>query len=223
MLPTEISSWCKFVEMEINFSGWEAVEEKRGLRTAQEPTSGRVYTMFHGTYLKNAEEIIANGFQRSRDGLLGAGVYVSRNIDKAKCYPHQADKKDAVVFKLSVRVGKVKRIDSNNHPLQKTWHLEYDCAWVPPNSGITSIKSGREEDCVWDPARIQVGDIACCIDDETRHKLRRQIKTKRRAEGGSGCICHQASSTGPHPLQNCWKCNKQICPFQKKHECPNLC
>uniref|UniRef100_A0A8C1GL74 Grass carp reovirus (GCRV)-induced gene 2o n=1 Tax=Cyprinus carpio TaxID=7962 RepID=A0A8C1GL74_CYPCA len=120
---------------------------------------GRVYTMFHGTHLTNAKTIIDKGFERSKDGLLGPGVYVSRNIEKAKCYPLNADKKDKVVFKLRVRAGKVKKIDCDNHPLQKSWHINgYDSAWVPPNSNISSIKSGREEDCVWDPKRISVVD-----------------------------------------------------------------
>ncbi len=72
--------------------------------------------------------------------------------------PTKTDKMDKVVFKLRVRVGKVKKIDSDNHPLQKTWHSNgYDCVWVPPNSSIATIKSGREEDCVWDPKRHQRG------------------------------------------------------------------
>uniref|UniRef100_A0A4W5JUA0 Uncharacterized protein n=1 Tax=Hucho hucho TaxID=62062 RepID=A0A4W5JUA0_9TELE len=35
----------------------------------------------------------------------------------------------------------------------KTWHDEgYDSAWVPPNCGM--VKSGLDENCVWDPNRI---------------------------------------------------------------------
>lgn len=204
--------------MEIFFSGWKAIEEKEGLRADQLPTDGRVYTMFHGTHLKYAKDIINNGFKKSRDGLLGPGVYVSRNIDKAKSYPLNTDKKDSVVFKLKVRVGKVKKIDCDNHPLQKTWHLEYDCAWVPPNCGMSAIKSGREEDCVWDPSRIEVVGVVCCLDDETRHYLRRLIKSKRSVM--LGCVCGQVTPTGPlHPLQECWACNERICPFQRLHKC----
>uniref|UniRef100_A0AAY4E031 PARP catalytic domain-containing protein n=1 Tax=Denticeps clupeoides TaxID=299321 RepID=A0AAY4E031_9TELE len=123
----------------------------------QEPRSGRVYTMYHGTHTRDAPAIISRGFRRSADGLLGAGVYVSRNIRKAECYPLGAHQNDRVVLKLSVRVGRVKRIDRDHHPQQKSWHQDgYDCAWVPPNCGVSAIKSGREEDCVWDPGRIAV-------------------------------------------------------------------
>ncbi|KAG7484808.1 hypothetical protein MATL_G00054790 [Megalops atlanticus] len=173
--------------------------------------------MYHGTHLKHAKVIITQGFQRSTDGLLGAGVYISRNIEKAKCYPLNVDKKDKVVFKLRVQVGKVKKIDCDNHPMQKSWHQNgYDCAWVPPNCGISTIKSGREEDCVWDPSRITIVDVACCMDDSTRADLRKLVKSQRRAEGVCN-RCHQDESSGLHPIQSCWECGKDICPFQHKH------
>ncbi|XP_051526630.1 uncharacterized protein LOC127425047 [Myxocyprinus asiaticus] len=203
----------------VSFSGWTAVKDRKSLSADQEPKSGREYTMYHGTYLKNAKNIINNGFVPSKDGLLGAGVYISRNIEKAKCYPLKTDKNDKVVFKLKVCIGKVKKIDCDNHPLQKTWHQKgYDCAWVPPNSNITSIKSGREEDCVWDPKRITVIDVACCVDDHKRKELRQLIRSQRKT---SGChLCHQDTSDGPHDVQTCWACGDKICPFQRKHVCP---
>ncbi|KAK1876996.1 putative arabinosyltransferase A, partial [Dissostichus eleginoides] len=44
------------------------------------------------------------------------------------------------------------------HPKQKTWHDDgFDTAWVPPNCGM--VKSGLEEDCVWDPSRIKILEI----------------------------------------------------------------
>ena len=49
----------------------------------------------------------------------------------------------------------IKRVDSANHPMQKTWMiLGYDTAWVPPHCGM--VPSGLEEDCVFDPRRISV-------------------------------------------------------------------
>lgn len=209
----------KRMEKEVSFCGWKAMKDRsKSLAENQEPKSGRSYTMFHGTLLKTAKTIINSGFVPSKDGLLGAGVYVSRNIDKAKCYPPHTDKNDKVVFKLKVRVGKVKKIDCDNHPLQKSWHSNgYDCAWVPPNSNISTIKSGREEDCVWDPKRIQLIDVACCVDHEKRKELRRLIRSKLKPEGCE--LCHRSTSDGDHDIQSCWECNKQICPFQEKHVC----
>ncbi|XP_016327796.1 GCRV-induced gene 2o [Sinocyclocheilus anshuiensis] len=202
----------------VSFCGWKAVKDRtKSLSENQEPKSGREYTMFHGTHLKNAETIINEGFEPSIDGMLGPGVYVSRNIAKAKCYPHKTDKNDKVVFKLRVRAGKVKKIDRDNHPLQKTWHSNgYDCAWVPPKSNISAIKSGREEDCVWDPKRISVVDVACCVDDAKRWELRRMIRSKFKTGGCS--LCHLDASDG-HDVQPCWECQEDICPFQGKHTC----
>lgn len=209
------------MEREVSFCGWKAVKDRsKSLSENQEPKSGRVYTMFHGAHLNNATAIINTGFVPSKDGLLGAGVYVSRNIDKAKCYPLNTDVNDKVVFKLRVRVGKVKKIDCDGHPLQKSWHSNgYDCAWVPPNSNISTIKSGREEDCVWDPSRIEVIGVACCVDNDKRKGLRRLVRSKLKNKGSDCDLCHRDTSDEDHDIQLCWECKKQICPFQGKHVC----
>lgn len=200
------------------FSGWRAVEDSKTLSENAEPKSGRLYTMYHGTHINNAEDIIRNGFKPSSSGMLGKGVYVSRNIKKAMCYPLRTDKSDRVVFKLKVSVGKVKRIDCDNHPLRTTWHNHgYDCAWVPPNSNISVIKSGREEDCVWDPSRITMVDVACCMDEGKRRKLRSLIRSQ---VGGNVCSsCHQSSPDLPHDMRDCWACGSRICPYQNEHVC----
>eukprot|EP00418_Pyrodinium_bahamense_P003734 CAMPEP_0179016408 /NCGR_PEP_ID=MMETSP0796-20121207/3300_1 /TAXON_ID=73915 /ORGANISM="Pyrodinium bahamense, Strain pbaha01" /LENGTH=109 /DNA_ID=CAMNT_0020712089 /DNA_START=89 /DNA_END=418 /DNA_ORIENTATION=+ len=104
--------------------------------------------MYHGTSEASAKQIERFGFLRSSDGMLGAGVYVSRDVEKARKYGD-------VVLRLQVNVGRVKRINYQGHPLQKTWHAAgYDTAWVPPLCGMVS--SGMEEDCVFDPGRITV-------------------------------------------------------------------
>lgn len=119
------------------------------------PQNGNVYTMYHGTSEDGARAIIAKGFKQSTDGMLGPGVYVSRDINKASKYPLDLPRHERVVLKLEVRVGRVKKIDRQGHPLQKTWHDEgYNTAWVPPNCGM--VPSGQEEDCIWNPKRVKV-------------------------------------------------------------------
>lgn len=116
------------------------------------------YIMYHGTTMKAAQKIKRYGFICSADGMLGPGVYVSRSFKKAACYPKRAKGHKLAVLKLSVRVGRVKKIDRQDHHLQKSWHQAgYDTAWVPPNCGM--VKSGRQENCVWDPKRIRVLSI----------------------------------------------------------------
>uniref|UniRef100_A0A3Q3F079 PARP catalytic domain-containing protein n=1 Tax=Labrus bergylta TaxID=56723 RepID=A0A3Q3F079_9LABR len=124
-----------------------------------EPVSGRRYVMYHGTTSQAARSIMATGFQQSAGGMLGPGVYLSRVLDKASRYPIKHPEHDRVVIKVVVNVGRVIAINYQGHPRQKTWHdyrygEVFDTAWVPPRCGMVS--SGLEEDCVWDPNRIQI-------------------------------------------------------------------
>ncbi|KAM3597452.1 uncharacterized protein V6R79_004789 [Siganus canaliculatus] len=119
------------------------------------PVDEQIYVMYHGTTSQNAQMILATGFHQSSGGMLGRGVYLSRDLDKASRYPIDHPEHDRVVIKVVVNVGRVISINYQGHPLQKTWHnYGYDTAWVPPKCGM--VKSGLEEDCVWDPRRIQI-------------------------------------------------------------------
>lgn len=143
------------------------------LQSDNQPNDGRIYVMYHGTTTSAAENIIKNGFRQSEDGMLGRGVYVSRDKDKALRYPLN-DQTDQVVLKLRVNVGKVIKIDCKNHPWRKTWHDHgYDTAWVPAYCGV--VKSGLEEDCVWDPKRIKVVAITK-VPPQHQHHLVNLIK-----------------------------------------------
>lgn len=111
--------------------------------------------MYHGTTSSNAKAILLSGFRQSSGGMLGPGVYLSRDLLKASRYPIDHPEYDRVVIKVKVSVGKVVRINYQGHPLQKSWHDQgYDTAWVPARCGM--VKSGLEEDCVWDPERIKI-------------------------------------------------------------------
>uniref|UniRef100_A0A8K9WV13 PARP catalytic domain-containing protein n=1 Tax=Oncorhynchus mykiss TaxID=8022 RepID=A0A8K9WV13_ONCMY len=113
------------------------------LDTGEHPEDQRTYVMFHGTSVEAAD-------------MLGAGVYVTRDIQKACKYPLGVSNSKRRVLKVRVDVGKVKIIDQQDHPMQKTWHTEhgYDTAWVPP--GVDMVESNRQENCVYDPKRIKV-------------------------------------------------------------------
>ncbi|XDV38734.1 hypothetical protein PO909_008081 [Leuciscus waleckii] len=125
-----------------------------------EPTEGNVYRMYHGTSREAAEKIKVYGFKPSSIGMLGPGVYLSRDLQKASRYPLELHENQRVVLRVLVNVGRVKKIDRKGHPLQKTWHDHgYDTAWCPPNCGM--VRSGLEEDCVWDPKRITVTGEIC--------------------------------------------------------------
>ncbi|XP_035985775.1 uncharacterized protein LOC118559161 [Fundulus heteroclitus] len=122
---------------------------------SEDPADDRTYIMYHGTTQEYAQKIHQKGFERSKAGMLGPGVYLSRDLQKASRYPINCPEEDRVVIKVKVNVGKVKAINCQNHPMQKTWHQNgYDTAWVPPNCGM--VKSGLEENCVWEPSRIKI-------------------------------------------------------------------
>uniref|UniRef100_A0A8C2KDS8 Grass carp reovirus (GCRV)-induced gene 2g n=1 Tax=Cyprinus carpio TaxID=7962 RepID=A0A8C2KDS8_CYPCA len=111
------------------------------LQSYTAPEEGKVYIMYHGTSI-----------QASADGMLERGVYLSRDLKKA-------------IVRVKVNVGRVKKIDKQGHPLQKTWHDHgYDTAWCPPKCGMVS--SGLEEDCVWDPKRITDIDLISPVQEE---------------------------------------------------------
>ncbi len=127
------------------------------LQSYIEPVCGQVYIMYHGTTREAAEQIKVSGFRQSSDGMLGRGVYLSRDVQKASRYPLNLPESQRVVLRVRVDVGKVKKIDHQGHPLQKTWHDEgYNTAWCPPNCRM--VPSGLEEDCVWETNRITVID-----------------------------------------------------------------
>lgn len=128
------------------------------LESYEAPGDHRLYTMYHGTSQQAAAVILREGFRQSCDGMLGQGVYLTRDLQKASAYPQHLPVSERVVLRVMVNVGRVKRIDHQGHPLQKTWHYHgYDTAWCPPNCGM--VPSGLEEDCVWDPSRITVIDV----------------------------------------------------------------
>ncbi|KAI4899736.1 hypothetical protein NFI96_002198 [Prochilodus magdalenae] len=130
----------------------DLLEFALGLLTSTDKNGYKTYVMFHGTTLRNALQILLYGFVPSRDGMLGPGVYVSRSFQKASAYPKcLRPGEEKVILQLSVLVGRVKKIDYQGHPLQKTWHQAgYDTAWVPPNCGMLWVSMGFTSD-VWVP------------------------------------------------------------------------
>ena len=127
----------------------------------EQPNCNKTYVMYHGTTRTNATAIQRNGFKQSADGMLGCGVYLSRDLQKASRYPIDPALPDSerVVFRVKVNVGNVIKINYQGHPRQNNWHKRrygevFDTAWCPPDCGMT--KSGLEEDCVWDPSRIKI-------------------------------------------------------------------
>uniref|UniRef100_A0A3Q3AGV8 Grass carp reovirus (GCRV)-induced gene 2p n=3 Tax=Kryptolebias marmoratus TaxID=37003 RepID=A0A3Q3AGV8_KRYMA len=206
------------------------------LGASQEPKDRGVYTMYHGTSVANARLIIANGFQQSQKGMLGKGVYVSRDRKKAERYPLNNSPSDRVVLELHIRVGRVKRIDIDNHPMQYTWSSQgYDTAWVPPNCGMKAVPSGLSEDCVFDPQRVKVVGIAKAPDNvlaELKQLVANSLRSTSGADSGAASsgaaaaaadmcsVCRRKQQqSSPHVRLQCWGCGQNICTLMIKHVC----
>lgn len=217
--------------MSLPYFGWEVIYDKDSssvkLRPAQQPEDRGIYTMYHGTSVANARSIIAQGFRQSETGMLGKGVYVTRDRTKAQRYPLKGHDSDRVVLKLRVRVGRVKRIDKDNHPMQFSWSINgYDTAWVPPNCGMKAVPSGLEEDCVFNPNNIKVVGIAKAPNDGVFAELQQLLRSPSSGNvRGAGLlhnvcqICKKSLQESPHVTQPCWGCGKNICWLMPKHFC----
>ena len=104
--------------------------------------------MYHGTSSSNARSILQGGFRPSSGGMLGPGVYCSRDINKARNYGD-------TVIRVRVDVGRVKVIDCASDRDSSWQSGAYDTAWVKPG-----VQPSGEEDCVKNPNRIDVLGIA---------------------------------------------------------------
>ncbi|XP_038635346.1 uncharacterized protein LOC119954306 [Scyliorhinus canicula] len=212
--------------MALTFFGWETIyDNNHHLLSNQEPKNGTEYIMYHGTTVSNARSIIQTGFRQSSKGMLGPGVYISRDKEKAKRYPISSPS-DRVILVLKVQVGKVKIIDKENHPMAKTWYQQgYDTAWVPPNCGMRNVPSGLEEDCVWDPQRIRVVDVINSPNPGTTQQLKDLLQARSysnpapESETAEHCGVCKSTMAPPHLLQTCWGCGQTICPFMGSHFC----
>lgn len=208
----------------MRFSGWRVEDSEysfhRGsLKVKQKPRKRGTYTMFHGTTAANARLIIANGFQQSQGGLLGMGVYVTRDVLKACHYPKNSKLTERVVLKLRVRLGKCKEIRDDNDPLLTSWSQNgFDSAWVPPDANMAAVPSGLQENCVFDPSRVEVVAIARAHTSALEKELRGLLE--EHADGRVCSVCRRETHRDvPHDVQRCWACHQDICILMIEHKC----
>ena len=97
---------------------------KRPVLTHTDPDGfhHQFFVMYHATKASNVESILANGFRESTGGMLGPGLYVSRDIDKTRGYGGVTP----ACFKLLVYTGKTKMLSAVD--TSGSWRSEYDSA-----------------------------------------------------------------------------------------------
>lgn len=216
--------------MPVRFSGWRVEDSEYSthhgkLETKQKPRRRGTYTMYHGTTAASARLIITNGFKQSQTGLLGKGVYVTRDVLKACNYPKNSSLQDRVVLKLRVRLGKCKEIRDDKDPLLSSWSQNgFDSAWVPPDSKMALVPSGLQENCVSDPSRVQVVGIARAHTSALGRELGKLLEGRledRRGDGNLCSLCRRKTHRDvPHVVQRCWACHKDVCILMIEHKCP---
>ena len=114
------------------------------------------FVMYHATNASNVESILANGFRESTGGMLGPGLYVSRDIDKTRNYGD-------VCFKLLVYTGKTKKATAAD--TSGSWISQYDSVYLPPNNDVVASK--REETCLKSAKQARILGVAYGYDSTT--------------------------------------------------------
>eukprot|EP00913_Durusdinium_trenchii_P011755 g11041.t1 len=93
--------------------------------------------------------ILKKGFNPSKDGLLGKGVYVTTDRSKAQAFAGD----DGRILRAAANLGHVQTVDARaarKYGFSETaWHKTHDSAYVPQGEGVA-----RPEHCVKDPARV---------------------------------------------------------------------
>ena len=159
---------------------------------AQEIETDQIYVMYHGTKsLEVAALIEQQGFKPSPGGLLGPGLYVSRNMKKAEQYTGS----DGVIFEVLVKVGRVCHIKDHEVPVpaqglplapgasrtmvaakdlvpgewsrEAPWHdAGYDTAWVPEDCPSHVFRGGAG----WSQGHVE----ETCVFDPSRITVQRR-------------------------------------------------
>ena len=105
-----------------NRSNTQSSVESSGTPRGWHQRGGKTMKMYHGTNAANAQSIMENGFNASSGGMLGQGVYLSADIEKAKRY-------GSSILVVEAKLGKTKKIDSQSHPMRESWNSHgYDSA-----------------------------------------------------------------------------------------------
>lgn len=102
---------------------------------------------YHGTDPFTAKIIFQNGFKASQSGLLGRGVYVTKNRRFAKCLGR-------TVIKVNVDLGNVLV-----NPPPEEWENWHEKGYDSVHMESTATNPNREQHCIYDPKRVTFLEI----------------------------------------------------------------
>ena len=121
----------------------------------------RVFVAYHGT--DHLNDILKEG-PRLGDGknLLSderfPALYMSTDYEKTRNY-------GTGCLKLLFWAGKVKKVTDLNDPVRLTWARDFDSAWIPPNTMMNVIKSGRQENAIRSISQIEILGVCRGFED----------------------------------------------------------
>ena len=101
------------------------------VHTGPDGFNHQFFVMYHATEPYRVSSILDNGFKESTGGMLGPGLYVSRDIDKTRSYGD-------VCFKLLVYTGKTRSVTAADE--SGSWRSQYDSAYLPPNNDVVKTR-----------------------------------------------------------------------------------
>ncbi|CAL1170029.1 unnamed protein product [Cladocopium goreaui] len=97
---------------------------------------GKVEMVYHGTSKENADAILKKGFNPSKDGLLGSGVYVTTDLGKASAFAGS----DGRILRAAANLGSVQTVDARKARQggfsEVAWQRSHDAAYVPQGEGV---------------------------------------------------------------------------------------
>jgi len=120
------------------------------VQTTRSGFRNQIFVMYHSTKREYIQDILTNGLKvsdKKEHLVLGSGLYVSRDLNKAKPYGH-------FTLKLLVYPGKTKTVVDPDDPLKTEWQQEFSSAWIPPKNRVTG--SQLEETCVKSAAQVRI-------------------------------------------------------------------
>ena len=129
--------------------------------------------MYHGTTHEVAALVLASRLLHPSDkGLLGEGVYVTADINKALRY-------GPAVIECAVYPGRTLTVARRFHPQQKNWRAHgYDSAWIPPNAFVSTSRRAEEAAANNNGAAT---DAAAALSEAEQHA---RLAGTRNATGG---------------------------------------
>eukprot|EP00347_Sterkiella_histriomuscorum_P018333 403345905 len=113
--------------------------------------------LWHGTKLENIESILENGFYQSREGSMGAGIYLTTKEEALSIAKHRGNQNQSkyVVIQVRVNLGKILEL-KENHDFEGKWRENQFNSATRFHFSWAGIKTKFQEWIVKDNSQLQI-------------------------------------------------------------------